>query len=63
MDNFGPLPHLVSTRKKELLIRCVLIKINSMLVRAAPCMSRKGPVVVKGMVDFEEDLIQDVNPH
>ena len=26
-------------------------------------MSRKGPVVVKGKLDFVEDLIQDVNPH
>ena len=26
-------------------------------------MSRKGPVAVKGMLDYVEDLIQDVNPH
>ena len=33
------------------------------LYTAMVCMSRKGPVVVKGMLDFVEDLIQDVNPH
>ena len=26
-------------------------------------MSRKGPIVVQGKLDFVEDLIQDVNPH
>ena len=26
-------------------------------------MSRKGPVAVKGMLDFVEDLIKDVNLH